>query len=197
MRIRDTCDGMICNWGAHLNDIAQWGNNTDETGPVEVEATGSYHKGALWNVLEKFDARFRYANGVELFYKMSHPYVRFEGDKGWVQVDAQNKGLYAQSGVSASSSDILESVIQPNETHLLKQSEKENFIDCVLSRKRTLADAEVGHRTNSICHLAQISIQLGGAKLKWDPGAERFDSDDANKLLTRPFYRAPWDPEKL
>jgi myo-inositol 2-dehydrogenase / D-chiro-inositol 1-dehydrogenase len=197
MRIRDYCDGMICNWGTHLNDIAQWGNNTDETGPVEVEASGAHHKGVLWNVLETFESRFRYASGVELFYKMSHPHVRFEGDKGWVQVDAENKGLYAQSGVSASSEELLKSVILPGETRLLKQNEKENFIDCVLSRKRTLADAEVGHRTNSLCHLAHIAIQLGGAKLKWDPAKERFDSEAANKLLSRPFYRDGWNPEVL
>jgi predicted dehydrogenase len=197
MRVRDYCDGMICNWGTHLNDIAQWGNNTDDTGPVEVEATGVHHKGVLWNVLESFESRFRYANGVELFYSMSHPHVRFEGDKGWVQVDAENKGLYASSGVSASSEDILKSVIKPDEIHLLKQSEKVNFIDCALSRNRPLADAEVGHRTNSLCHLAHIAIQLGGAKLKWDPDKERFDSEAANTLLARPYYRDGWDPEKL
>jgi len=197
MRIRDYCDGMICNWGTHLNDIAQWGNDTDRTGPVEVEATGAFHKGVLWNVLGSFKARYRYANGVELFYEMGHPHVRFEGDKGWVQVDAQNKGLYAESGVSASSEKILKSVIGPGETRLLKQSEKTNFIDCVVSRERTLEDAEVGHRTNSICHLAHISIRLGGAQLKWDPGRERFDNEAANKLLSRPFYRDGWDPEKV
>jgi myo-inositol 2-dehydrogenase / D-chiro-inositol 1-dehydrogenase len=197
MRIRDYCDGMICNWGTHLNDIAQWGNRTDETGPVEVEATGSFHKGVLWNVLESFDAKLKYANGVELFYKMSHPHVRFEGDKGWVQVDAENKGLYASSGVSASSDEILKSEIGPDEEHLLLQGEKENFIDCVISRKRTLADAEVGHRTNSICHLAKISIQLDGKKLKWDPDKEVFDDEAANKMLARSSYRGEWNPEKV
>ncbi len=40
MNIRDYCDGMILNWTTHLNDIAQWGNNTDRTGPVEVEGAG-------------------------------------------------------------------------------------------------------------------------------------------------------------
>ncbi|MCU0246760.1 MAG: Gfo/Idh/MocA family oxidoreductase [Bryobacter sp.] len=34
------CDGMVTNWGTHLNDIAQWGNNTDRTGPVSVEGRG-------------------------------------------------------------------------------------------------------------------------------------------------------------
>jgi hypothetical protein len=38
MRNLDYCDGMISNWGTHLNDIAQWGNNTERTGPVEVKA---------------------------------------------------------------------------------------------------------------------------------------------------------------
>ena len=197
MRIRDYCDGMICNWGTHLNDIAQWGNKTDETGPVEVEATGTYHNGAVWNVLEKFEARYKYVNGVKLFYNMSHPYVRFEGDKGWVCVDAENKGLYASSGLSASSDEILKAEIGPNEEHLLMQGEKENFIDCVISRKRTLADAEVGHRTNSICHIAQISIRLGGKKLKWDPERELFDDAEANKMLAKSGYCGEWNPEKL
>jgi len=197
MRIRDYCDGMICNWGTHLNDIAQWGNKTDDTGPVEVEATGSYHKDVLWNVLENFDAKFKYANGVELIYKMSDAHVRFEGDKGWVQVAAKNMGLYASSGVSASSEDILKAEIGPDGEKLLLQHEKDNFIDCVLSRKRPLADAEVGHRTNSICHMAQISIQLGGKKLKWDPDKEVFDDEAANKLVTRTNYRGEWDPAKL
>ena len=32
--IRDYADGMMANWGAHLNDIAMWANNTEHTGPV-------------------------------------------------------------------------------------------------------------------------------------------------------------------
>ncbi|UCC99752.1 MAG: Gfo/Idh/MocA family oxidoreductase, partial [Phycisphaerales bacterium] len=28
MRVPDYCEGMVTNWGAHLNDIAQWGNAT-------------------------------------------------------------------------------------------------------------------------------------------------------------------------
>ena len=78
---------MITNWGTHLNDIAQWGNNTERTGPVEVKATGKFHPGEVWNVLESFDAWYRFANGVEMFYQMGAPHVRFEGDRGWIQVN--------------------------------------------------------------------------------------------------------------
>ena len=87
MRNRLFADGMITNWGTHLNDIAQWGNDTERTGPVEVKATGKFHDGKVWNVLESFDAWYRFANGVEMFYQMGEPHVRFEGDKGWIQVN--------------------------------------------------------------------------------------------------------------
>ena len=54
-----------------------------------------------------------------------------------------------------------------------------------------MADAEVGHRTCSMCQLGHIAIQLG-RKLQWDPGAERFANDDeANRMLHK-SYRAPW-----
>ena len=42
MNIRDYSDSMILNWTTHLNDIAQWGNNSDRTGPVDVEGRGKY-----------------------------------------------------------------------------------------------------------------------------------------------------------
>jgi predicted dehydrogenase len=187
MRISDYADGVICNWGTHLNDIAQWGNNTDETGPVEVEATGTFPKpGNLWNTLIGFDAHLRYANGVKLEFAMGHPFVRFEGDEGWVEAD------YSQQTLLASSEKLRRWKPGPNDIRLPLRSEKLDFIDCVRTRQRTLADAEVGHRTNSLCHLALISIKLGGRKLKWDPVTERFDDPEANKMLTRPYVRPPW-----
>lgn len=85
----------------------------------------------------------------------------------------------------------LKSPIGPNEIHLPLKSEKRDFIDAVKTRGQTLADAEVGHRTTSLCQLGHIAIQVG-RKLKWDPDAERFIGDDtANRLLSRPM-RSPW-----
>ena len=54
-----------------------------------------------------------------------------------------------------------------------------------------MADAEIGHRTCSMCQLGHIAIQQGGT-LQWDPEREHFvDNEDANRLLHR-SYRAPW-----
>ena len=185
MRVPDCCEGMITNWGAHLNDIAQWGNGTDRTGPVEVEGTGQYPRDGLWNVLLSFEIQYKYANGVRLFYNISQPHVRFEGTEGWIQADYNDRSLKAEPA------SILKSTIGPNEIHLPLIPEKRDFIDAIKTRGQTLADAEVGHRTNSLCQIGHIAIQVG-RKLRWDPDAERFTNDEtANRLLSRPM-RSPW-----
>ena len=77
--------------------------------------------------------------------------------------------------------------------HFPLRSEKVDFIEAVKTRGPTMEDAEVGHRTTSLCHLAHISIQLGGIKLAWDPDKEVFPGNDAaNKLTVRPPMRGPW-----
>lgn len=42
--------------------------------------------------------------------------------------------------------------------HLPFKSDKQDFIDAVKSRGQTLEDAEVGHRTMSVCHLGHIAV---------------------------------------
>ena len=62
----------------------------------------------------------------------------------------------------------------------------QNWLDCMRSRQKPLAGAEIGHRSVSIAHLANITRQLG-RKLRWDPAAERFEGDaEANELVSRP-----------
>ena len=72
----------------------------------------------------------------------------------------------------------------------------QNWIDCIKTRQRPNADVEIGHRSITVCHLANICRQLG-RRLRWDPEHELFVGDDeANSHLDRPKrppYRLP-DP---
>ena len=71
-----------------------------------------------------------------------------------------------------------------------------NFFDCVRSRKPPICDAEIGHRSVSVCHLGVIAIRLG-RKLTWDPQKERFVNDEeADGYLARP-QRKPWTYEMV
>jgi hypothetical protein len=61
----------------------------------------------------------------------------------------------------------------------------QDWLDCMRTRKQTLADVEVGHRSISLSHLANITRKLG-RKLQWNPAAEQFTGDrEANALLVR------------
>lgn len=173
------CDGMVTNWGTHLNDIAQWGNGTDRTGPVEVEARGTYpESSSFWNVLLDFEAHYRYANGVTLTYKIDQPYVLFEGTEGKVYADFTK--------LEATPMKVSDFKMGPAWKSLPFKPDKRDWIDAIKTRGQTLADAEVGHRTTSVCHLAHIAIQVGG-RLEWDPQKERFrNSEAANAYLDRP-----------
>ena len=99
--------------------------------------------------------------------------------------------IFTPRSLTAEPESILKTPLGPNDVHLPLKDEKRDFIDAVKTRGQTLADAEVGHRTTSLCQLGHIAIQVG-RKLTWDPQAERFTNDDAaNRLLTRPL-RSPW-----
>ncbi len=185
--IQDYSGGIICDWGAHLFDTAQWANDTERSGPVEIEGTGTYWEGGLFNTVKDYDVTYRYANGVVMTCKPGDPSIKFIGSEGWVG----NTGWRGK--VEASSPKILDSVIGPNEVHLYTnpEGEHDDFLKCVKSRKDPYFPVDIGHRVSSVCHLANIAIKLG-RKLHWDPEAEQFKNDDqANALLSRPM-RSPW-----
>lgn len=66
-----------------------------------------------------------------------------------------------------------------------------NFIDCIETRERPVADIEQGHISSATCILANVALELGRT-LEIDPKTGHPINDaEATKLLARP-YRAPW-----
>jgi len=190
--IWDYSGGIICDWGAHLFDTAQWANDTERGGPVEIEGTGTHWEGGLYNTVKDYDVTFRYANGVVMTCKPGNPSIKFIGTDGWVG----NTGWRAK--LQASSPDILESKIGPNEIHLYTnpKGEHDDFLRCVKSRQDPYFPVDIGHRVSTICHLANIAIKLG-RKLKWDPAKEQFVGDPAaTAMMDRP-RREPWQLPKV
>jgi predicted dehydrogenase len=187
LRIADYGAGMITGWGAHHNDIAQWGMGTEYTGPVEIEGQAEFPKDGLWDVHGDFSIEYTYANGVKVFCtdnKKNKQGVVFEGTEGWVYV---RRGF-----IDANPKSLLTSTIGPDEIHLYKSNNhKANWLECIKSRAETIAPVEIGHRSCTVCLLGEIAMRLG-RKLKWDPDTEQFIGDEmANRMLSRPM-RSPW-----
>ena len=53
----------------------------------------------------------------------------------------------------------------------------QNWLDCIKTRQKPVADVEIGHRSISVCHLVNITRRIG-RPLKWDPAKETFVGDE-------------------
>lgn len=183
--ILDYSGGQMTNWGAHYLDIAQWGIGADDSGPVAVDGKGKFPAKGLFTTAVEANITYTYANGVKLILTQGLPgNTRFEGEEGWVTV---NRGR-----IDAEPKSLLEYKTKPNEIHLYESHDhKQNFLDCVKSRRQPVASAQVGHRSATVCHLGNISMLLD-RKLEWDPQREEFVNDEeANEMVSRKL-RSPW-----
>lgn len=190
MRVSTYAQGMIANWGAHYFDVAQWANNTENSGPVEVVGKGEFPK-SLWNSMINFEVTYRYANGVELTCKQtptSKPSIKYTGSEGWVLVEGYN-------GTTTASNPALVT-LKPEKGELdfsTLLSDKGDFIASIKQNKPTVTPIEIGHRNISISQIGLIACQLE-ENLIWNPEKELFTGNNsANALLAAPLSRNPWN----
>jgi predicted dehydrogenase len=193
----DYSGGTMTDWGAHHNDIALWAMGLDRSGPATVEGkalstpiAGGYTAPAEYEVV------FTYANGVRhrcvsttadsIFGSSARDIkqgelrhgVKFEGPEGWIYV--------TRGKLEASRPELIKEPLKSKQFELpVSNDHMGNFFDGVRTRKPPICEAEIGHRSVSLCHLGGIAIRLG-RKLNWDPVKEEFAGDnEANSHLAR------------
>jgi predicted dehydrogenase len=188
--IYDYSGGQVTDWGGHHPDIAQWGMNTEHTGPIEIRnARGEFPPDELWNTATEYNFDAIYKNGVVMNVSSKNPMgVTFEGAEGKIYV--------TRGKIEADPASLLQVQLGSNDVRLYKSDDHyRNFVDCVLSRKEPIAPAEIAHRSITICHLGNIAMRLGRSSLKWDPDQEKILGDEAAAKMLRRDYRAPWKLE--
>jgi predicted dehydrogenase len=216
----DYSGGQMTNLGAHEVDIVQW--VLGAKGPAAVTSTGGrwalqddgetpdvqdalfeYPKfSALWSHREAGKG-MKVQRGLEFIGTKGTLIVNragFEVESD-MRINPENAIPLYQGMPSGGPKKAAATVATPwieNPEHG-KGSEAEqltnhvrNFLDCIKSRQRPIADVEDGHRTAVACHLANISLKVG-RKVRWDPDNEQVIGDsEASAMLERP-YRKPWD----
>ncbi len=185
--IFDYGGGEISCQGADLLDIAQLGNNSTETSPIEISAKGKRLPEGLFDIFMEYEFELKYDNGVKLIGSDKGVRgVKFEGEDGWIFININDGVLEAEP------ESLLKEVIEPDEIKLGRSpGHHRDFLDAVKNRTETVAPAEVGHRTASICHLINIAM-LRQERLEYNPRMERItNSYEADSFLTKPF-RSPW-----
>jgi predicted dehydrogenase len=182
--------GKVTDWGAHHNDIAQWGLGMDESGPVAVEATAQPPdtRPNSYNCHPHFTISYTYATGTKL-------HCMSDGDNGILFKGDNNQWIFVSRGkISASDQKLLDEPLPKDAVRLyVSRDHMGDFLTCMKTRKRPICDVEVGFRSVSVCHIGNIAMRLGKS-LKWDPVSQKFDDDEANRWLSRKM-RSPWKLE--
>lgn len=196
---REYGGGMICDWGAHHIDIAQWGLGMDENGPVEVRPP------ANWKDPHARGAQLIYANGIVLTH-VNGKGVSFFGTDGEVHVNrgkfelilkgeskhkfwdkAVDKGTSLDREVTLAEREYLANAkvkLYNSSNHL------EDFLKAIRSREKPICDVAIGASSAICCHLMNFGY-YHGANVKWDPVNHKIVSGGDDKWLTRE-YRGEW-----
>ena len=190
---REYSGGHVTDWGAHHYDITQWALNMDNSGPVEVippEREGDnygakliyrgspageeivvQHREVVWDQPRK-------SNGI-----------RFVGERGDLFVD-RSVMITRPDSIGKEKLTISEHKLYKSPGH------RENWMQCVRERRRPICDVEIGARSVTVCHLANLAY-WHGKRLQWNPRTWEFEGDnaaEANKWRSREQrekYRLP------
>ena len=185
-------------WGIHDVDIAQWVNDADRTGPIDVEGEGRFYTD-IRDTPYEWTVEHNYANGVRLIHmdmvtakKRAREFNSmgsngasvFFGAEGWIYV--------SRDGVVTHPESLAAEVIGPNAKQVIRSSDhRRNLLNAIRTGQPTIAPIEAAVRDQTVIQQEYISLSLK-RKLRWDPAKEEFvDDPEANRWTTRPL-RSPW-----
>jgi hypothetical protein len=174
----------VAGWGSHTFIQCQMAAGAEHTSPVEYIYPGNSSGAGMVT---------RFANGVKMVLEFDgwrgSCGVRFEGSEGWASVaDGYSKPDFSSPALLGEFKKVMseyEARTQRPMDHL------RDFLSCVKTRRQTVANPEVMHRSMTTCHAINICLALK-RDLKWDPQKEEFINDpQANRMRARAM-RQPW-----
>ncbi|MBL8295178.1 MAG: Gfo/Idh/MocA family oxidoreductase, partial [Bryobacterales bacterium] len=214
----DYSGGQMTNLGAHHIDILQWFMNVK--GPLSVVSTGGrFALNDIGETPDVQDALFEYPGFTATYSSREVSLGRrdgsgleFFGTKGSLTIGRSGFEVFPDTkadpnnaipvfkghpggGPQASQTKPelwTQPLKEPGSSDEQFDLHVRNFVDCVKSRQRPIADVEYGHQITTACHLGNLSLRTG-RKLRWDAEREEIPGDkEAGAMLERP-YRQPWD----
>ena len=203
-------NGLIGDLGVHMFDLTRyylglgWPKTISAAGGILVEKQGKA------TIPDTETAVFDYGNLQVVWQHRAwgdppdpkYPWAAtFYGNKGTLKASVYCYDFIPKDNGQSIHKDCVFELDQYPEDRTEKDLEKfaapgnraqmRDFMSCIASRGRPLADIEEGYISSASCILANVSMKLGRS-LRWDASAGQVAGDaEANALLRRP-YRAPW-----
>jgi predicted dehydrogenase len=171
---KEVAGGILSDWGTHMFDIAQWCLDMDKTGPI------TYIPPKDPNAVRGL--KMYYANGIEMVHEdFGREWgVRFIGELGTMDV--------SRSYLDSSIVDLFQPETDNYKKIVIeKGNHYQNWVDAIKTRNQPHCDVETGHRSASICNIANIAYELNET-LHWNPEKEKFKN---NKMANQARKRKP------
>jgi predicted dehydrogenase len=173
--------GMITDWGAHMFDIVQWALDRDAGGPVQF--TPPNHPAEI-------GLTFTYDDGLTVSHSRwgkGCNEIQFIGTEGRLEVSRSYLKTFPNASLAKEDlpSTATKRVYHSENHHL-------DWLQAIRDRTRPICDVEVGHRTATVCNIANIAYDLQ-RPLEWNPTTEKFVDDPSANLLLGRAYRGNWD----
>jgi hypothetical protein len=193
----------------HTSDIGEWGAHTIAQCQVAIGAEATcpieYHP---VDHPSADGMTCTYANGIELSLHLDKEKkiwhgscgVRYEGADGWVSIaDGYEKPEVSSPAMLDEYDKLVDEYIEQtgrpvrgrDDKHGFAMRHVRDFLDCVKTRRQTVAHPTMMHRSMSAVHAANIAMWLG-REMRYDPVKQEFLNDDeANRMRSR-AQREPW-----
>jgi predicted dehydrogenase len=212
-------NGIVGDMCVHMLDMVRW--MMDLGMPSRISSAGGIlvDKASKANITDSQTATFDFPNLQVVWIHRSYgdppdpkyPWgATFYGDKGTLKASVMGYDFMPSGGNGqAMHEDVTyefdkfpeDRTEKDLETHVAPaiRAHMKNFLECIESRQKPVADIEQGYMSATACILANLSMGLGRS-LQWDHASGTIVGDaEANRLLRRP-YRAPWvhpDPKTV
>lgn len=199
-------NGILGDMGIHMLDSVRW--IMGARSPRRISSTGGIFlsKGGSANTTDTQTVSFDFGDFSviwehRMYGRADDPKagwgVNFYGDKGTLEltIDAWDFFPWRSKEKPVHVDAVTDGGADPKYEHPNRKpagrAQMRNFLECVASRGRPVADIEEGHLSTSLCEFGNISQALGRS-LTWDASKEEFVGDaEATKRLRRE-YRKPW-----
>jgi predicted dehydrogenase len=205
-------NGIVGDMAIHMLDTVRWMLKLGW--PERVSSRGGIYvqKGGKSNISDTQSALFQYpelnvvwehrtwGNPADPDYAWS---AIFYGEKGmlkastmradFIPLDNKKKPIHFDCVFEREQypEDVKEPDIELNAAPATR-AHMRNWLAAVENRGRPIADIEEGHTSTASCILANVSAQLNGRALVYDPASQQITGDpEANALLKR-AYREPY-----
>ncbi len=206
--------GYCGDWGAHHLDIAQWGLDMDNSGPVKViraERTEADKANAELGGRAQSGVVLEFANGIKLKHNPFSTFgTVFYGTEGTISVNRgkfemvrgtelisrftkKEDGGSLEGALVKARKEFLTDRTYKTKLYKTKGGHPADFVACARSRQRACSNEDVGGRSAILCHLCNMSY-VRDAGFDWNPRKNAFANGTGNPdwLVREGGYRNNW-----